>query len=123
MRRLARTVAIFVALFVAPFASGSDEASSPVEPNRPSFDQSWYGGGNGLSKEAAIVLNLKGAPRHADLVGALEYAWILHHYPSSRPVAQALPPQVNGQRYDVITLETKSGENVTLWFDISDAYK
>ena len=38
-------------------------------------------------------------------------------------VEQALTAWENGKRYDILTIKTKSGESLELWFDITAMYK
>ena len=96
-----------------------EQQSEPVYSASPPFASERYSGGNGLSKETAVVLGAKssysGVPS--------EYAWIRHHYPGSKPLLQSLTPWDNEKRYDIIEIATKDGDKVVLWFDISEMYK
>jgi hypothetical protein len=85
----------------------------------PYLDASLYGGGNGLSKNTAIILK---APNEARGVGS-EYAWIASRYPGSKPLSQTLTAALDdGKQYDVITVRTSAGSKIVLWFDLS-AYR
>jgi hypothetical protein len=52
---------------------------------------------------------------------ASEGAWLRQHYPGWQRVRQALMRR-DGRRYDRIDLESPSGERVSVYFDITDAF-
>jgi hypothetical protein len=68
-----------------------------------------------MSQESAVVIKTGGV--------SSEYAWISDVYPGARVVEQALTAWENGKRYDILTIKTKSGESLELWFDITAMYK
>ena len=120
--RVFRTVcALVLALIVgACVAIGSEGGSGKTEePRKSAFDASLYSGGDGLSKESAIVLNSR-----SPFVGVpSEYEWIRHHYPGAKRLTQALTPWEDDKRYDILTVEKANGERITLWFEISSLYR
>jgi hypothetical protein len=52
---------------------------------------------------------------------ASEGAWLRQHYPGWQRVRQALMRR-DERRYDRIDLESPSGERVSVYFDITDAF-
>jgi hypothetical protein len=81
---------------------------------------SLYAGGDGLSVAAAVVVLSK-----SDVAGVRsEYTWIAEYYPGYKVVSQALTAgNDSGKRYDRISITTRDGQNLVLWFDISAMYK
>ena len=121
MRRSATILAFFIALALSGILATAADKPTNGEGKQPSsFNSALYGGGDGLSKETAVLPKFdspfKGVPS--------EYAWIRHHYPGSKPLTQALTARDEaGKRYDIITIQTKDGAEVKLWFDLSSMYK
>jgi hypothetical protein len=50
-----------------------------------------------------------------------EYRWMQRHYPGFMPQCQALT-DIDGKPFDVLTWRNESGEEVTVYFDISRFY-
>ena len=73
---------------------------------------------DGRSIEAAVVIRTDSG----SLGGiASEGEWLREHYPGWRRVRQALLGR-DGRRYDRIDLESPSGERVSVYFDITEAF-
>ncbi len=66
---------------------------------------------DGSSPEKAIIVNSIGE----------EYAWMQRHCPGFQPAQQALS-ECNGKPYDILTWRNASGEERTVYFDISRFY-
>ena len=93
-----------------------DQSTPAAERPTPSpFDASLYSGGDGRTRETAVVVGTKS---HRGGV-ASEYSWIRHHYPDAKHLHQALTRPIDGKRYDVLTIQPKDGGEVELWFDIT----
>ncbi len=75
-----------------------------------------YKGGDGSSVEKAVVIC--GAKNSMDGVPA-EYAWLGKKYKGYETVEQALL-NVDGKSYDRVTIKTKRGKEVVVYFDISE---
>ncbi|HUI62284.1 MAG TPA: hypothetical protein VLX90_18805 [Steroidobacteraceae bacterium] len=115
--RLSVASALTVLVISASLTSAAAPATAPAAA-KP--QQSRYGGGDGLSKQTAVVIRAGG---EASATQA-EYAWIKEHYPGSTPISQALTPwDTDGKRYERITIHASSGDSVVLWFEISARFK
>jgi hypothetical protein len=66
------------------------------------------GGADGSSPEKAIVVQSVGE----------EYQWVLRNCPGFQPAMQTLQ-HINGKPHDVLRLQNQSGEERTVYFDIS----
>jgi hypothetical protein len=110
-------VAALTAASIAFWASADVPSASTT--SSPAFNPANYSGGNGLSKQQAIVLL---APSEVAGV-ASEYAWVAHTYPGSKVLRQSLTTLQHGKQYDVLTVETADKANVVVWFDITSMYK
>ena len=77
-----------------------------------------FSGGDGSSREQAVVIG--GAE---DSVGAVaaESAWLKRHYPNWTKGAQALLGG-DGKKYDRIAIRSPSGEEKTIYFDITTCF-
>jgi hypothetical protein len=73
---------------------------------------------DGSSSERAVILKSANGS-----MGAVESeaGWLAEHYPGWRKVRQALLRR-EGRRYDRITIESPSGEQRSIYFDITDAF-
>jgi len=80
-----------------------------------SYDATRYSGGDGLTRETAVVV---GTPSHRGGV-ALEYAWLREHYPGYNRGQQLVTGRIDGKRYDVLEIQTQDERPVTIWFDIT----
>ena len=117
-RRMSGSALLAVALTIghgaaaeSPTAGGSDA--------HVHFDASLYGGGDGLSKKTAVIVK-----SGSDYIGVRsEYEWIANRYPGSKPISQALTAWDHGKRYDRMIVQTSTGQQVVLWFDISAMYR
>lgn len=79
-----------------------------------------YGGGNGLSKNTAIIVKASNDARGV----SSEYAWIASRYLGAKPVEQLLTARDDeGKTYDLITVRMLTGAKIVLWFDISTMYE
>lgn len=76
-----------------------------------------YSGGNGTTKEQAIVI--AGAGNSMEGVPA-EYAWIQHHLPGAKIRSQAL--LTGSRQYDLFEVELPSGETRQVYFDITSFF-
>jgi hypothetical protein len=112
----------FVAGVAAALAAVVAAAQAPTTQHAASaatFSAAHYGGGDGLSQKKAVVLKIA-----SDVGGiASEYVWVDHTYPGSKTLLQALTPWMDGKRYDILTVETVTGQRIKLWFDITAMYK
>jgi hypothetical protein len=82
------------------------------------YDPSRYSGGDGLTRDTAIVVETA-----SDLRGiALEYVWLREHYPGARRLRKPLTRQIKGRRYHIVKIQTPTGETLDLWFDITSFY-
>jgi len=83
-------------------------AALPIEDGR---------GHDGSSACTAIVIE---AENEAEGVN-YEYVWLALHDPSESLVMQSLLEE-GGRTYDVMELETPSGDTETIYFDITDYF-
>jgi hypothetical protein len=112
---MASHVALLVIMACAAGTLGV--AQSPPGAMPP---QTKYGGGDGLSKQTAVIIRSGGEAAGTES----EYSWIKAHYPGSTPISQALTPwDSDGKRYQRITVHTSSGDDVVIWFEISALFK
>jgi hypothetical protein len=119
MLRLTSAVLLTAALASA-YAAGADQPKAgPVK--MPSYlDRSLFGGGDGLSKNTAVIVKALNEARGV----SSEYAWIASRYPGAKPMSQLLTAKDDdGKTYDVITVNTSEGAKIVLWFDISAMYE
>jgi hypothetical protein len=113
------TVAITPALLALAACLTSEPAFAKA-PATPQPQESRYGGGDGLSKQHAVIIHAGGQDSGTEA----EYSWIKSHYPGSTPISQALTPwDTDGKRYQRITIHTGSGDSVDLWFEISALFR
>ena len=104
-----------VAGYAAMAAPPNTEGKIP-----PYLDRALYGGGNGLSRNTAVVLKIQNEARGV----SSEYAWIGSRYPGAKPLNQLLTARDDdGKQYDVITIRTAAGDKIDIWFDISAMYQ
>lgn len=76
-----------------------------------------YKGGNGLSKEEAVVI--KGAWSSRMGVAA-EYVWLGKHYRGFQLLGQGLEDEsADGRVYDIIDFVMPDGEKKRIYFDIT----
>ncbi len=83
----------------------------------PAAAEITYGGGDGSSVEAAVII--LGATSEGDGVPA-EYLWIDKAYPDADVEGQALLDD-KGRVYDLLTL-TVDGKPVEVYFDITEYF-
>jgi hypothetical protein len=117
----ARRYAILAAVALATVV-GAACGPSPRPADAPStyaYNASRYAGGDGLSRENAVVLKTLSEPGGV----ASEYAWLAHTYKGSKALDQTLMASDQGRRYDVLIVETASGSRIQIWFDITNMYK
>lgn len=74
-----------------------------------------YKGGDGSSFEQAVII--VGANNSMDGVSA-EGAWLKKKYRNHEKIKQGLVKH-EGKHYDLITIKTKQGKEVVVYFDIS----
>ncbi|MFI5204033.1 MAG: hypothetical protein ACHQF2_06005 [Flavobacteriales bacterium] len=73
--------------------------------------------GDGSSYETAIYIN-----ETNEMSGVkAEYAWLNEHYPGYKRNMQSLANH-NGKPYDIIKIKTAAGDDVTVYFDISNFF-
>lgn len=112
MRILAPAIAFI--LFIPFYLHAQTNSSSPAQtPAAITFL-----GGDGSSYSEAIVIT--GAPNEEIGVPA-EYKWLRAHFPGFGDYQQKCLER-DGKRYDIFTWRTASGENKTIYFDISAFY-
>ena len=76
-----------------------------------------YSGGQGTSFEDAVIIMEKTETTGVDA----EYDWLREHYPGYKLVSQSLSSK-DGKHYDVMKIKTASGEDKTVYFDISNFF-
>jgi hypothetical protein len=113
-----------IAMLILAFISGSAINAQPSKAAQvkmpPYLDRSLFGGGDGLSKNTAIVVKMQ---NEAQGVGS-EYAWIASRYPGVKPLSQLLTAaDDDGKTFDVIAVQTSPGTQIDMWFDISAMYQ
>lgn len=74
-------------------------------------------GDNGLSFETAIVITETSESKGVNA----EYEWIANHYTNYKVKMQALNVH-NNKPYDIITITQANGEDLELYFDISNYF-
>ncbi len=89
-------------------------STTPASPT-PTPDAVTFLGGDGSSYPEAIVI--AGAPDGGAGVDA-EWRWLRSHFPGFVNFQQRCLKH-EGKRYDIISLRTASGEDKTIYFDIS----
>jgi hypothetical protein len=102
---------------VASLATTPAAAKAPAgpQPEEPTYD-----GGDGLSKQNAVIIH-SGSETSGTQA---EYAWLKKHYPGSTPISQGLTPwDSDGKRYQRVTIHTSSGDDVVVWFEISALFR
>ncbi len=72
---------------------------------------------DGLSFKTAIVIHEKTENKGV----SAEYAWIREHYPNSQVGSQSLSYNMH-KPYDIIDIITSDGNNLKIYFDISNFY-
>lgn len=72
---------------------------------------------DGSSYEKAIIIN-----KNNEIAGiAEEYKWIANHYQGASNQGQGTMHR-NGRAYDIINIQTKTGEKKQVFFDITSFY-
>lgn len=100
------------------FGRGTEPEPIPVPP--PSSGP-WFSGGDGSSCEQAV--KIRGVDTTQGGIAA-ERAWWRKEFPGSKMVRQGVsgPSEEDERVYDLITLETRGGEEVGLCFDITEFF-
>jgi hypothetical protein len=80
-------------------------------------DAGRYSGGGGTSFDDAVIIN---ATTEGDGIDA-EYDWLNAHYPGYKLISQALSSS-NGKRYDVMSIKTADGKEITVYFNIDNYF-
>src|SRR5215472_547417 len=100
------SVALLTAALVSGYAISAEPSKAAQGKMPPYLDRSLFGGGDGLSKNTAIVVKLQNEARGV----SSEYAWIASRYPGSKPLSQLLTAaDDDGKTFDVITVQTSPG--------------
>jgi hypothetical protein len=73
---------------------------------------------DGTSVERAIILKSDAGSSGGV---ASQAAWLREHYPGWRRTRQALLSR-SGRRYDRIDVESPTGEKVSIYFDVTEAF-
>ena len=108
--------ALPLALCVLLLASCSTQSTSVRQP-APSASQSGYRGGDGSSREQAVVI--VNASSTAEGIAA-EYRWLAEHMPGARRRTASL---LEGRpKIEVILVEHADGRWQPVYFDISAFY-
>ena len=97
-----------VGLLLCVLVGAAAVSSLPIEDGR---------GHDGTSMSTAIVIQ---ADNEMDGVN-YEYIWLSLHHPTDMVVMQSLVT-MGGRAYDVIELQSSSGEMQTIYFDITSFY-
>ena len=105
--------AVLACIFLV--AQAQEGTPSTERPQRPSFDPARYGGGDGLSREKAVVIL---TTSHVGGVSS-EYAWLREHYPDGKKLAQSVTKPIDAKRYDILQIEAADGRKLEIWFDIT----
>lgn len=74
-------------------------------------------GGDGSSYEKAIIIKEKTETSGV----AAEYKWLSVHYPNCKTTKQSLS-QNNNKPYDIMTLKCDDGNEINVYFDISNFF-
>jgi hypothetical protein len=90
---------------------------SQQEPASPAASAVTFGGGDGSSCDAAVVVH---ASNEQDGVAA-EYSWLNAHYPGAQRQGQALG-ECNGHPVDRLKILTSNGATRVVFFDISQYF-
>jgi hypothetical protein len=107
--------AVIAATLMTVALAGYGEESAPSKPQPPTYDASKYAGGDGLTREHAVVILTT-----SEMAGVRsEYTWMREHYPGAKRTMQAVTVPQDGKRFDVLTIETVDGRSFDLWFDIT----
>lgn len=102
-----------VLLFTLSDCSSSKKMST-AQASDSSTATSAHGTGDGTSFENAVFINQTNSGAGIDA----EYKWIKEHYPDSKVLGQKLVSK-GKTPYDVIMIETTTGEKKDIHFDIS----
>ena len=97
-------------------------APAQETPMRSNYDGSWFSGGDGLTKETAVVVGTASRPGGIPL----EYSWLREHYPSFKLLSQRLAGPLDreqGQSYDILNIQTADGRTFDIWFDITSFFE
>lgn len=107
---------LFLALSVILFSCSPSKKNAAGNSHTYSKSVS-KAGDNGLSYETAIVINETNESKGI----AAEYDWIKNNYPGYKMKMQSLNTHA-GKPYDVIRITRSNGEDLDLYFDISNFY-
>jgi hypothetical protein len=101
------------------------ESDSGPPPSEPDTDLSrFYSGGDGSSKESAVIIDLSGAPDDVSrgMVGIqLEHHWIGLRFPGAQLVSQSTVDD-QGRAFDLFTIRLPSGEEKMVYFDLGSFF-
>lgn len=97
--------------------AGTDPVVNSAHRTPPTIDASLYGGGDGASRDTAVVVL---AASHPAAVEA-EYAWFRYHYTGAKVAGQTFAPAEGGKQYDVLNVQREDGARRDIWFDVTAA--
>ncbi len=103
------------ALSVLLLAACATAPAAPVKVQGPTGVT--FEGGDGLDCKRRVVI--KGADFQTGVQA--EYAWLAAHYPGFERRKQTLD-DCDGQKADRLDITTAGGEQVSIYFDITDFY-
>jgi hypothetical protein len=89
---------------------------SALSPAAWAQDGVTYGGGDGASKETAVVVTAA----NEETGVAAEYAWLKEHLPGAEVESTSLAG--GDKAYDIMEVTLPSGEKRTIYFDISSFF-
>jgi hypothetical protein len=105
-----KIVVLFIVIGVLAAACASTASDpAPAQPPSPASEKN-----DGSSFETAVVI----MEETEDKGVAAEYAWLKQRYPGYRMKRQSLATH-DGKPFDIITIITASGEETSVYFDIS----
>ena len=106
-------VGVVVALALSVFGCATEPSGPTSGPGDVRFE-----GGDGLGCDGRVIIT--GAEDDRACVDA-EYSWLRAKYPEHRVIGQG-PTQCEGHAADRIRIRTSSGEELEVYFDVSELF-
>jgi hypothetical protein len=104
---------ILIVLFFVSCTSTKNTISKDIEQSHTVKNSQQ----DGSSYENAIVINKTSSSEGIEA----EYAYLRKHYPGYKLIRQSLQSH-NNKPYDVLEIKTAEGEEIKVYFDISNFY-
>jgi hypothetical protein len=122
---IAMLLRVFFSILLAAsavFAGGTAWGQAGLDPkvnsaphNPPVIDASLYTGGDGSSRDAAVVVLARSHPAAVEA----EFAWVKYHFADGKVDSQTISTPTGGKRYDMLTVRTENGAKTDVWFDVT----